>query len=206
MNNAPAAPDLGSRPGRDFYARPTLQVARELLGKLLVRSVEGRRVSGIVVETEAYVGRSDTACHAHRGKTPRNAVMFGPPGVAYVYFVYGMHHCLNAVTEPEGEPCAVLIRAIVPREGLDFVRENRRGRPDSEFANGPAKLCRALAIDAALNGADLVNGGALWFEECLCLPEGSVIASPRIGINYADEKDRLAPWRFMAVGLPPGAP
>jgi hypothetical protein len=120
---------------RSFYDRPTLVVARELLGARLVRILDGERLSGIILETEAYVGFEDQGSHAHRGRTPRNAPMFGPPGYAYVYFTYGMHWCLNVVTEAEGFPAAVLIRAILPQEGIEIIRARRNGRDTL----GPAK-------------------------------------------------------------------
>jgi len=179
---------------RAFYDRDTLCVAQELLGHRLVRIWHGQRVSGRIVETEAYVGSSDTACHAARGRTDRNAVMFGPPGHAYVYFIYGMYHCLNVVTEAEGFPAAVLIRALEPLEGLEVMRENRGGRPDRELTAGPGRLCQALGIDRRFNGVDLCEPGLLFIEEGE--PPSSVAAGPRIGIR-AETKDMAAPWRFF---------
>ncbi len=181
---------------KDFYNRDTLLIARELLGKVLVRQMDGLRLSGRIVETEAYCGQTDSACHAHRGQTQRNAVMFGPPGHAYVYFTYGMHYLLNLVTEPEGEPCAVLIRAIAPIDGIDTMRA-RRKRPDRELANGPAKLCQALALDKSVNGLDVTCGRVLWVEEpsTLAIP-ARIAATPRIGIGYAKAEHRDALWRF----------
>ena len=181
---------------QEFYARPTLVVARELLGKKLVRQINGMELSGVIVETEAYLGRQDSACHAFRGETPRNAVMFGPPGRAYVYFTYGMHFLLNLVTEEEGNPCAVLVRALQPLTGLDEMRA-RRKRHGKELANGPAKLCQALAIDKTFNGWDLTNGEALWVESGERVPPRRIAATPRIGIDYATPEDRNAPWRFL---------
>lgn len=181
---------------RAFYARPTITVARELLGKKLVRQTDGRTLSGVIVETEAYCGSADSACHAHRGKTPRNAVMFGKPGVAYVYFTYGMHYMLNLVTEEEGNPCAVLVRALLPVSGLDEMQA-RRKKHGKELANGPAKLCQALAIDKSLNGRDLTLGEGLWVENYQRVAARNIVSTPRIGIDYAREKDRKAPWRFL---------
>lgn len=181
---------------RKFYHRPTLEVACDLLGKKLVRSMNGRELSGIIVETEAYCGRKDSACHAHRGQTPRNAVMFGPPGHAYVYFTYGMHYLLNLVTEDEGAPCAVLIRAIEPLSGLAEMR-TRRKRQGKDLTNGPAKLCQALNIDKAFNGWDLTKGKELWVERDQTIEAGRIITTPRIGIDYASPKDRDALWRFL---------
>jgi DNA-3-methyladenine glycosylase len=189
---------------RHFFARDTLAVARSLLGIRLVRALDGQRVSGIIVECEAYIGQADTACHASHGRTARNEVMFGLPGHAYVYFTYGMHWMLNVVAEPEGSPAAVLIRALQPMEGVALMRVQReaRGRRfrDEDLTNGPAKLTQALAIDRALNGADLVHGQALWLERGEAAPDEAVASGPRIGINYAAEQDRQAPWRFWLRG------
>jgi DNA-3-methyladenine glycosylase len=184
---------------RDFYRRSTLTVARELLGKRLVRVVDGQRLSGLIVEVEAYVGEGDAACHAACGRTPRNEAMYGPPGHAYVYFIYGMHHCLNVVTEEEGFPAAVLIRALEPLEGLEIMRRHRLGKPDSELTNGPAKLCQALAIERGFNGMDLCTGEVLFIEEGRMVAEEEIGASPRIGIK-ADELARSVPWRFYLQG------
>lgn len=184
---------------RDFYRRSTLTVARELLGKRLVSVMGGQRVSGLIVEVEAYIGEGDAACHAARGRTPRNEAMYGPPGHAYVYFIYGMHHCLNVVTEEEGFPAAVLIRALEPLEGLEIMRRYRLGQPDRELTNGPAKLCQAMAIDRGFNGVDLCAGGALFLEEGRMVAQGAIGASPRIGIK-ADELARSVPWRFYLQG------
>ncbi len=187
---------------RSFFSRPTLEVARGLLGKRLVRVANGRRSGGILVEVEAYIGGGDSACHAAGGLTRRNAVMFGPPGFAYVYFTYGMHWMLNVVTEREGFPAAVLIRALEPTEGIEILRRRRRGREDLELTAGPARLTQALAIDASLNGADLVAGKALYFEEGVTVADSSVVRTPRIGIDYAAREDRAAPWRFAVAKCP----
>ena len=130
---------------QDFFARPTLTVAQELLGKVLVRDIDGQRLSGRIVETEAYIGPDDTACHASKGRTPRTEVMFGPGGFAYVYFIYGMYHMLNFITEQEDFPAAVLIRAIEPLEGVEHMRTHRNNpMPEANLTNGPGKLCQAL--------------------------------------------------------------
>ena len=181
---------------RKFYERNTLQVARALLGKKLVRQINGHKLAGMIVETEAYCGEEDSACHAHRGKTPRNAVMFGKPGYAYVYFTYGMHYMLNLVTEAEGNPCAVLVRAILPLTGVKEI-EARRKRKGTELTNGPAKICQALNINKSLNGWDLTLGSKLWVENYKSIPAQSVLTLPRIGINYAKEEHRKALWRFL---------
>lgn len=181
---------------RKFYSRNTLNVARDLLGKKLIRQTPEFELSGMIIETEAYQGQKDSACHAHRGKTPRNAVMFGPPGCAYVYFTYGMHYLLNLVTEEEGNPCAVLIRAIAPLSGIAKMEANRKRR-GKDLTNGPAKLCQALAIDKSLNGLDLTLGCQLWVAPNQDIPESKILAAPRIGINYAAPKDRDAQWRFL---------
>ncbi|MEA3340646.1 MAG: DNA-3-methyladenine glycosylase [Chloroflexota bacterium] len=183
---------------RDFFARDTLAVARELLGQRLVRLLDGgdKRLSGRIVEVEVYVGENDEACHASRGRTERNAPMFGPPGHAYVYFVYGMHHCFNVVTEREGFPAAVLIRALEPLEGIELMRKLRGGRPDLPLTSGPARLCQALDIDRRLDGADLCTPGALLFlERAAAIPDENVVAGPRIGVR-GDEAALTAPWRF----------
>lgn len=178
----------GSPLPRAFYERPTLTVARELLGQALVRVLpDGTRLGGIVVETEAYLP-GDRASHAFRGRTARNAPMFGPPGHAYVYLIYGLHHCLNPVTEPAGVPAAVLIRALEPW-------------PGTPRASGPGLVCRALDIDRTLDGADL-TGGTLRFEATgLAVPETAIACGPRVGVAYAGEwADR--PYRFWIRGNP----
>jgi DNA-3-methyladenine glycosylase len=177
---------------RAFYDRPTVEVARSLLGKLLVRKIGRRLLSGVIVETEAYTA-NDPACHAARGKTARNAPMFGEPGHAYVYFIYGNHFCLNAVTEAQGTPGAVLIRALLPVDGREAMRKRRRGVPDQNLTNGPGKLCQALQIGRAQNGSDLTRGRLIITK----YPFGKfkIGRSPRIGISRA--QDRL--WRFFVI-------
>jgi DNA-3-methyladenine glycosylase len=166
---------------RTYFNRPTVTVARSLIGKYLVRAIDGRILAGKIVEVEAYVGPEDKACHASKGRTKRTDVMFGPGGVAYVYLIYGMYHCLNVVTEREEFPSAVLIRAI---------------EIDGELINGPGRLCRALQIDRRLNRVDLTIGESLWFEDRGALVKrGDVEAHPRIGVDYAGEWAKK-PWRF----------
>ena len=188
-----------TRLGRDFYQQPTLQMARDLLGKRLVQVLNGLRLSGLIVETEAYIGEADKACHASRGRTPRTEVMYGPPGHAYVYFIYGMHHCFNVVTEQEGFPAAVLIRALEPLEDLEWMRRHRPGRPDDELTNGPGKLCAALAIDRTLNGVDLCTSQVFFIEEGQTIADEAIATSSRIGIR-SDEVARSRPWRFYIKG------
>lgn len=181
---------------REFYDRPTLVVARELLGQLLVRYVDGQRLSGRIVEVEAYIGEDDKASHASRGLTERTRPMYGPPGLAYVYLIYGMHHCLNVVTEREGFPAAVLIRGLEPLEGLEAMRRRRAGRPLVMLTDGPAKLCQAMAIDRRLNGHDLTIGQELWLEPGLPVPDEHVVRTSRIGVR-GDERARTVPWRLL---------
>jgi DNA-3-methyladenine glycosylase len=183
---------------RAFYARDTLTVARELLGQRLVRLLDGQRIAGRIVEVEAYIGEEDEACHAAPGRTARNAVMYGPAGHAYVYFIYGMHHCFNVVTEREGFPAAVLVRALEPVEGIDVMRAHRRGRDGVELTNGPAKLCYALAVDRALNGVDLVASTELWIERDVAIEDGQVATGPRVGVR-GDERALTVAWRFWSI-------
>ena len=178
---------------REFYARPTLTVARALLGMRLVRLQDGVQLSGMITEAEAYIGREDLACHAHSGKSLRNAVMFGPPGHAYVYFTYGMHWMLNAVTELEEFPAAVLLRAIQPLEGVEIISARRQGRDTL----GPAKLTQALGIDGTLNGIDLCSpASGLWIEPGTPVPENAVLTGPRVGLYTVPEPWKSIPWRF----------
>ena len=185
---------------RTFYSRPALDVSTDLLGKVLVRRLQGRKLAGKIVETEAYVGPHDLACHASKGYTPRTSVMFGPPGYAYVYMIYGFYFCLNVVTEAPGYPAAVLIRAVEPLESVDLM--NRlRNNPESEtnIASGPGKLCMAMSIDKQLNGANLL-GATIWIEDRKLDP-GPIRTSRRVGVDYAgDYKDK--PWRFYVGGSP----
>jgi DNA-3-methyladenine glycosylase len=188
---------------RDFYTRPdTLRVARDLLGKLLVvPSPSGARVSGRVVEVEAYLGAEDRAAHSFGGRrTRRTETMFGVGGTAYVFFVYGMHHQFNVVTGPEGQPHAVLVRAVEPSEGIGLMRERRPVSKERELTSGPGKLCRALAIDLGFDGEDLTTGRRVWLEETgVEFKPDEVATGPRIGVAYAAE-DALKPWRFWVKG------
>lgn len=183
----------------EFYDRHATLVARDLLGMCLVRQQNGQRISGLIVETEAYVGEDDLACHARAGKTARTAVMYGPPGRAYVYFTYGMHWLLNCVTSPVDTPAAVLLRAVIPQEGLDLITARRVGRAPREWCNGPAKICQALEITGTMNGIDLCQpGGGLWIENGQPVPDVKVKTSPRVGLNSVLEPWLSMPWRFMA--------
>lgn len=184
---------------RDFFARPAPQVAPELLGCLLVRCWDGQRLAGVITEVEAYQGVDDQACHARAGKTARNAVMFGGPGRAYVYFTYGMHWMLNLVCEAEGLPAAVLIRAIRPVEGLEVMRMLRPTLADKPgWLNGPAKLTQALAIGREQNGVDVCSEDeGLWVEKGISVPAEEVETTPRIGIGYAPEPWLSLPWRWV---------
>jgi DNA-3-methyladenine glycosylase len=166
---------------RAYFNRPTVQVARSLIGKYLVRMIDGRMLAGKIIEVEAYVGSEDKACHASKGRTQRTDVMFGPAGVAYVYLIYGMYHCLNVVTEREEFPSALLIRAI---------------EIDGKLIDGPGRLCRAMQIDRSLNRADLTMGESLWFENRgASVKRRDIEAHPRIGVDYAGAWAKK-PWRF----------
>ena len=182
---------------RDFYVRDdTLQIARDLLGKLLVVQREsGTRVSAMVVETEAYLGEIDKAAHSFGGRrTKRNEVTYGIAGHVYVFFIYGMYHQLNFVTGPVDHPHACLIRAVEPVEGIEIMRERRGPMPDKNLTSGPGKLCIAMGIDKSLNGEDLL-GDKIWLEDFRTFSEDEVAAGKRIGIDYADEFAEK-PWRF----------
>jgi len=185
---------------RRFFAQPTLQVARQLLGQRLVHQLDGIRLAGLIVETEAYIDQTDLACHARFGRTPRSQVMFGPPGHAYVYFTYGMHWMLNIVTEARDFPAAVLIRAILPDEGLPSMQARRGPRATAHLADGPGKLAQALGIDKALNGQDLcAPGAALFVERAVRVPAAAVHTGPRIGLNRTPEPWKSIPWRFWVT-------
>lgn len=174
---------------RDFYTHKTLWVAKNLLGKVLVRQMGKKKIRGIITETEAYCGPSDKASHAWRGRTARTEIMFGPPGYAYVYLIYGMHFCLNVVTERKGYPAAVLIRAALIE-----------GKKPHE-THGPAKLCRALNITKSLNGQDLTKKTCLWIEDAsLPIQKSKIVSLPRVGVDYAqDYRDKK--WRFLLTTL-----
>jgi DNA-3-methyladenine glycosylase len=180
---------------RAFYARDTVVVARALLGQRLVRVLNGQLLSGLICETEAYGGADDPASHAYH-RTPRSEIMFGPPGIAYVYIVYGMHHCLNAVTACDGRPGAVLVRGIFPAEGIERMCVHRPGVAHRHLADGPGKLCQALGIALALNGCDLTESPELWVAPGEQVDSSEVIASPRVGVR-GDEETKARQWRFV---------
>jgi len=171
----------------------------------LVKTENGKRIAGLICETEAYIGETDKGCHASAGITPRTSVMYGPPGFAYVYFTYGMHWLLNFVTEEKGFPAAVLIRAVVPVEGLDVIAERRKGRARKIWTDGPAKLCRAFAIDKSYNNYDVCSPEAtLFVEYCTPVPDSRVTIAPRVGLNSVPEPWKSKPWRFIAkIALKP---
>ena len=179
---------------RSFYNRPTLDVAADLIGKFVVYNPPEGRLSAKIVEVEAYIGRDDPACHAARGKTKRNAVMFGKPGFSYIYFIYGMYHCLNFVTEKEGQAAAVLLRAAEPEDGIEIMRLNSPRQKGHRILSGPGKFCRSFGLTREHNGLDL-TGGVLYLED-RAVEVSNVIRTPRIGINHGTELH----WRFCDSG------
>jgi DNA-3-methyladenine glycosylase len=182
---------------RSFYEQATVDVAKQLLGKYLVRNHPQGVTVGRIVETEAYIGPHDLACHASHGRTPRTEVMFGPAGHAYVYFVYGVHYMLNLVTEAFNHPAAVLIRALEPIDGIELMQTRRKTEKRRDLCSGPGKLCQAFAIDRSLNAADLC--GDIIHVEDRGAPVPKLLAKPRIGVDYAGKwKDK--PFRFLARG------
>ncbi len=197
---AGSTPRARGRLSRSFYARPTLQVAPDLLGKYLVYQSPYGTLSARLVEVEAYIGRHDPACHAFGGRTQRNAVMFGPPGVAYVYFVYGMYHCLNFVTEPEGAAAAVLIRAAEPDRGQDIMRRLSPRCAGMNLLNGPGKICRAFGLTREQNGLDL-TGDRLYVEDRRVIVS-DIAQTTRVGLRVGA---RL-PWRFYDRKSPAVSP
>jgi DNA-3-methyladenine glycosylase len=182
---------------RSFYNRPTLDVARDLIGKVLVHETRAGIASGVIVEAEAYIGESDPACHAAPGPTRRNEPLYGPPGIAYVYLNYGIHYLVNAVTEAEGWPAAVLIRALEPQDGVALMRKRRGKTAETnvyDLCRGPGNLTKALGITLSQNRLDL-TGSALRIEDQR-LPKRQVAWSRRIGINVGIEQE----WRVVALG------
>lgn len=179
----------------NFYRRDAVTVARELIGCRLVRETDMGRMSGIIVETEAYMGRIDDAAHSYKGKTERVKVLFGEKGRAYVFLIYGMYCCLNVSAGPEGEPECVLIRALEPEDGIKLMEQNRRTDKLRNLCSGPGKLCMALGITREQNGADMTVSGELYIETGRA---ADICASKRIGIDYA-EKCRDELWRFTEM-------
>lgn len=179
-----------------FLNKDPVAAAQRLLGCTLVRMVDGHRLAGRIVETEAY-HQTDAASHSYKGRTPRTDIMFGPPGFLYVYFTYGMHYCMNVVTGAEGEGSAVLIRAIEPLEGTEYMQANRRGLSGIQTTNGPAKLCQALVVDKTLNGHDL-RQAPLQLHIEPAISQAAIVQTTRIGISQA--QDKL--WRFYIAGNP----
>jgi DNA-3-methyladenine glycosylase len=185
---AKPAPNKRPKLPRDFYDRPALTVAREILGLALVRQGPAGRQAGRIVEVEAYDGPGDAASHARSGVSGRARIMFGPAGYAYVYLIYGMHYCLNFVTGPEGYPAAILLRGLEPLSGI------------AERTNGPGLICRALAIDRCLNGADLI-GDELWLEDWgRPVADADLVTRPRVGIKFAGEPSVSRLWRLYERG------
>ncbi|GAB4498053.1 MAG: DNA-3-methyladenine glycosylase [Anaerolineales bacterium] len=183
---------------RAFYEQDTRRVARNLLGQILTHHLpDGSLLRGIILETEAYIGEDDLACHARAGLTPRTRIMYGAPGMAYVYFNYGMHWLFNCVTERAGFPAAVLIRAVFPIQGIAQIACNRPAIPRRHWADGPAKLCRALQITGSHNGADLcAPNSTLYIAAGIPIPEENVTIAPRVGLKTVPEPWRSIAWRW----------
>ncbi len=173
---------------RSFYDRPPIEVARELLGKRLLRRSREGLTGGTIVEVEAYLAANDSACHSHRGQTRRNEVMFGGPGYLYVYAIHS-RYCLNAVTEPAGVASAVLIRAVEPDTGLTLMQDRRQRHKPLELTRGPGRLCEAMGVDGALNGWDLTRASRIWITSSQSFnPESICVASStRIGVTSAED-------------------
>lgn len=188
--------------GLEFYKQDALTLAKNLLGKILVRKIDEKVIKCKIVETESYIGPEDKACHAYNNRrTPRTEVMFWEGGHAYVYLIYGMYNCLNIVAGEKGKPEAVLIRGIEPLNEFEFLKENRniKSKKRKDLTNGPGKLCKALQITKDLNGYDLINGDQLYILDHT--QEVSIVSTKRINIDYAEEyKDKL--WRFYIKDNP----
>jgi DNA-3-methyladenine glycosylase len=183
---------------RSFFERPSLVVAPDLLGHVFVRAEpDGTRLRARIVETEAY-DEGDPASHSFRGPSPRTEVMFGPPGFLYVYFTYGMHWCMNVVTDVGGRGSAVLLRAAEPLDGLDAMRDRRVARADRDLLAGPARWTKAFGIDRTHDGADLVRGDTIWIERGVPVPPERIGVTERIGLTLARERQ----WRFVDRGSP----
>ena len=191
---------------RAFFADPPMIVARNLLGQRIVRRIDGELLVGQIVEAEAYGGVEDSTSHGYRGPIGRAVGMFGPVGRAYVYVIYGMHHCLNVVAHPDNGVGAVLVRAIVPEVGVEVMRARRGGVADYLVASGPGRLCAALAIDRSFDGYDLcAQAGALFLAAGPGVAEALVVRGPRVGVRGRPE-DVAQPWRFYARDEPHVSP
>ena len=201
----PDPPSKLPRLPRESCQRDTVSVARALLGQLLVRQLEdGTRLAGLIVETEAYLGPEDRAAHTYNHHSPRNASMWQQAGTAYVYFTYGMHHCMNVVTGDEQTPQAVLIRALQPIGHHEAMRLHRpKAKRDTDLCSGPAKLCQALTIDRGLDGTDLIESQTLWLEQARgrALPKSQIAVGPRIGIASSGDWAHK-PLRFAVRNNP----
>lgn len=183
---------------KSFFARDTVQVAMELVGKRLVRLEGNQRISGIILETEAYRGEEDLACHCRVGRTPRTEIMYGPAGRAYIYLIYGRYWLLNFVTELEGFPGAVLIRAIKPEEGKGKIAQRRGSQPEQCWTDGPGKISIALGIEGKLNGINTCASRAqIFIEDGIVLDQALIKTSPRVGLESVPEPWRSIPWRFV---------
>lgn len=192
----------GKRLERKFFLRDTQVVARQLLGKTLVRRINKTFLSCRIVEVESYVGHHDLASHAARGRTARTEIMFGLGGHAYVYFIYGMHWCLNVVTEKRDFPAAILIRAGEPLQGIEHMQQARGREKLVDLASGPGKLCQALSITGTLNSEDMVTSKTLFMtDNGFRVRKIDVVQSPRIGVAYAGEH-ALKPWRYFIKDSP----
>ncbi len=184
---------------RSFYDRDTLKVARDVLGCRLVLISNGKRISGIIIESEAYCGETDLGCHAKAGRTKRTSVMYGPPGFSFVYFTYGNHWMFCAVTQAIDQPDAILIRGIIPTEGIDKIEERRGKQARKKWTDGPGKLTQALGISGEHNNLDLTqNDSKLFIEKGIKIPDKFVTTSPRIGLYTVPEPWKSIPWRFLA--------
>ncbi len=191
------------RLNRDFFQQDTVKIARELLGMQLVIEEHGDRIAGIITETEAYRGEEDLACHARAGLTARTAVMYGPPGHVYTYLLYGLYWLFNIVTEVEGFPGAVLVRGLVPTEGLDKISQRRKAHPRSEWTNGPARLCQALGIGKSHYGLDICTiESSIFVEKRPPISDFFVTYGPRVGLNNVPEPWKSIPWRFNLKNIP----
>lgn len=186
---------------KNFFARNTHIVARQMLGKTLVRKTNDTIYTGIITEVEAYIGEDDLACHASKGRTKRTEIMYGDPGHAYVYLIYGMYHCLNVVTEGKEFPAAVLIRAVEPTVGIADMIRNRNTSNIHNLTTGPGKLCQAMDVTLDANGVDMTHAFPLYIENEKEIPEGTIHATTRIGVAYAKHCANY-PWRYYIKDSP----